>query len=84
VIYETNLHMEFRDFKDTIQIDKSHFNVDNFSVTNIQNVIDFLHERYHNRGESLENDVKSSIYASSVAAIYIAYHASNNYSYKAA
>ncbi|KAB3529219.1 zinc dependent phospholipase C family protein [Alkaliphilus serpentinus] len=82
--YETNLHMQFRDFEEKLNIEKSHFNVDNFSVSTIQNVVDFLHNQYQLRGESTINDVKSSIYAASVVAMYIAYHATKNYSFRVA
>lgn len=84
VVYETNLHKEFKNFDGHIEIDRGHFNVDNFSVNTIQNVVDYLHNQYQSVGESLINDVRSSIYAASVVAMYVAYHATRNYTFRVA
>ncbi len=88
MIYENNLHRLFKqyngNFKDNLIITKNHFNVDNYSAHIIKSVIDELHDDYSKRTESLENDLMSSLQATSVVGLYIVQHALNNNNFKVA
>ncbi len=78
VKYENNLHKLFKTFDNKVEIPEKHFNINNSHSDNIKTLIDDLHMQYQRRGESLLNDVQSSIYVSSIVALFIVYNAINN------
>lgn len=77
--YEHKLHQLFKLFsdKDKIDIPYDCFNIDNNQSNSIKNFIDTLHLQYEQRGESLLNDLKSSIAVSSMVGLFIVYNALN-------
>ncbi|MGV8146160.1 MAG: zinc dependent phospholipase C family protein [Alkaliphilus sp.] len=84
VVYEYRLEKLFKNYSHESSITKEAFNVNNYSSSPISNVIDTLHNSYTLRGESMENDVKSSLDAVSTVSLFAAYNAINNYYRKVA
>jgi len=78
VKYEHNLHKLFQTFDNNIEIPKNYFNINNNYSDPIKTLIDNLHEQYQSRGESLLNDVQSSIHVSSIVGLFIVYNTLNN------
>jgi len=78
VKYEHKLHKLFKNFNDSIEISKDYFNINNNCSDPIKTLIDDLHHQYQRRGESLLNDVQSSIHVSSIVGLFIVYNALNN------
>ncbi|MCK9267944.1 MAG: zinc dependent phospholipase C family protein [Alkaliphilus sp.] len=76
--YEHRLHQLFKSFDSRIKVSKKHFNVNNGNSYSIKILVDALHLQYTQRGESLINDLYSSIYASSIVGLFIIYNALNN------
>ncbi|KAB3534374.1 zinc dependent phospholipase C family protein [Alkaliphilus pronyensis] len=72
--YEGELHSLFKGFNEGVKVEPSQFNIENYSIEKIQNVVDRLHLSYQLRGEGLQNDMKSSIYAASAVAMFIVYN----------
>lgn len=75
--YENNLHKLFKTFDGKIEISKDNFNISNNYSNSINILIDDLHEQYQRRGESLLNDLHSSIHASTIVGLFIVYNAIN-------
>ncbi len=84
VVYEYKLEKLFKSHSHKTTIIKEAFNVNNYSSSPISNVIDSLHSSYTMRGESMTNDVISSLDAVSTVALFTTYNAINNYYRKAA
>ncbi|MBN4050900.1 MAG: hypothetical protein COA82_02455 [Alkaliphilus sp.] len=84
VVYEYKLEKLFKSHSHKTSIIKEAFNVNNYSSSPISNVIDSLHISYTMRGESMTNDVISSLDAVSTVALFATYNAINNYYRKAA
>lgn len=84
VVYEYKLEKLFKGHSHKTTIIKEAFNVNNYSSSPISNVIDSLHSSYTLRGESMSNDVISSLDAVSTVALFTTYNAINNYYRKAA
>lgn len=76
--YEHQLHKVFKTFTDPIEISKNDFNISNTHCDIIKTLIDDLHMQYQNRGESLINDVRSSIHVSSIVSLFIVGNALKN------
>ncbi|MCC5909325.1 MAG: zinc dependent phospholipase C family protein [Clostridiaceae bacterium] len=74
ILYEKNLHNQYKTYNNKIEITKGFFNVENNTCDTIKKVIDELHHLYSLRGESLINDLKTSIKASSIVGLFIVYH----------
>lgn len=82
--YEGQLHRLFKDFNQKIEVKSQQFNAENYTVEKIQNIINRLHYDYQFRGESLSNDMKSSIHSVSAVALFIVYNAAKNKSFQRA
>lgn len=78
VKYEHKLHKIFKTFNKSVEISQNYFNIDNNNRDAIKTLIDDLHIQYQKRGESLLNDVQSSIHVSSIVGLFIVYNALNN------
>ncbi len=76
--YEIKLHKLFKFFNETVDLSKDCFALDNNKSESIKNFIDALHLQYEQRGESLLNDLKSSIAVSSMVGLFILNNAINN------
>jgi len=78
VKYEHKLHKLFKTFDENIEISQNYFNINNSYSDPIKTLIDDLHMQYQRRGESLLNDIQSSIQVSSIVGLFIVYNALNN------
>ncbi|ABW19372.1 zinc dependent phospholipase C family protein [Alkaliphilus oremlandii] len=78
VKYEHDLHKLFKNFDEKIDVTKDYFNLNNNDSSPIKTLIDDMHLQYQRRGESLLNDVQSSIRMSSIVALFIIYNSLNN------
>lgn len=76
--YEHKLHKLFKSFDGKIDVSNNYFNIDNSNSEYIKALIDILHLKYENRGESLLNDLESSIHVSSIVGLFIVYNALNS------
>ncbi|MCD5414750.1 MAG: zinc dependent phospholipase C family protein [Clostridiales bacterium] len=84
VVYEYKLEKLFKNYSHESPIIKEAFNVNNYSSSPISNVLDSLHNGYTLRGESMENDVRSSLDAAATVSLFATYNAINNYHRKVA
>lgn len=75
--YEHQLHKLFKSFDGKINVSKDYFNINNNHSDSIKNLIDTLHFQYEKRGESLLNDLQSSIHVSSIVGLFIIYNSLN-------
>ncbi len=78
IIYETRLHKLYKEFNTSVPVANSLFNTSNDSALPVKNMMDFLHQEYQLREEAMENDLLSSLRATSAAGLYIVYHALNH------
>ena len=76
--YEHRLHQLFKSFDSKINVSKKYFDINNDNSDSIKILVDALHLQYTQRGESLINDLYSSIHASSIVGLFIIYNALNN------
>lgn len=83
--YEKNLHELYKFLPENIEATKTDFNIENKTSHSIKALLDKLHYIYTLKGESLTNDMESSIEAANIVASYIIYHNTiNNYHIHAA
>lgn len=81
IIYENHLHKQLKEFNDSVKVSHSSFNVDNQTPFEIKSAIDYLHRQYSSLEETVINDIKCSLYASTAIALYIVHNSMNHQSY---
>lgn len=84
ISYEASLHKEYKYHINSIDISKGLFKLDNTNLHSIKSLIDELHGIYRAKGESLKNDLESSIEASIITGLLIIHNSKSNLEYSIA
>lgn len=71
VAYENTLHKMFKNYKGKIEHPEIPLDSLNPSLDTIENIIEYYHQEYSSREESMLNDIKYSISVSSLVSVMI-------------